>query len=286
MLALIDGDLIAFRCAATCENETEMILNFRIDDAMDRVLGITGAIRFYVYLTGHDNFRKVIDPSYKANRKDKEPPRFLQKAKEYLTYRWKAITCEGFEADDALGIEQCQNPEKSVICSLDKDLLMIPGEHYNWVKDIFTVVNNQQGLQHFYKQLLIGDSSDNVKGIHGIGPVKAAKLINSLDTELDMFDLVRSKYNDDERLISNCNLLWIMQDRDELWVHRSKHLLTHFGLTELAQEVLSPLKLSQIHEYLVHGMMGSSGTEHGGTKTEATDSEKSQAPSTEEAQTS
>lgn len=271
MIGLIDGDLVAFRCAATCENETEVILQYRIDDLMTRILDTTGSSNYYVYLTGKDNFRKVIDPEYKANRKDKEPPKYLQQARDYLTYKWNAIVVQGCEADDAMGIEQCQNPNKTVICSLDKDMLMIPGEHYNWHKDIFQVVTQLEGLRHFYKQLLIGDSSDNVKGIHGVGPVKAARIIDPLENESDMLEAVRNLYNDDLRLFKNCNLLWILQDKDELWTHRSTSLLKRTNSISLAEEVLLSLKQSNLHEFLVHGMMGLNGTELGGTSTDSTD---------------
>ena len=50
---------------------------------------------------------------------------------------------------------------------------MIPGKHYNWNKKIFETVDLQTGIQHFYKQMLIGDSSDNIIGINGIGKVKS-----------------------------------------------------------------------------------------------------------------
>ncbi len=249
MLALLDGDLISFRCAATCENENEAILHYRINDLVQRILDTTQASKYYIYLSGKENFRKLIDPEYKANRLDKPRPKWLPDARDWLKFHWGAKEVENnFEADDAMGVEQCQNPEKSVICSLDKDMLMIPGEHYNWHKDLFTAVSELEGLRHFYKQLLIGDSSDNIKGIHGVGPVKAAKLIDNLETEKEMYELTKDMYDDDLRYYRNCNLLWIHQDTGELWTHRSKHLFESEEDILHAEEVLLPLKTLEAME--------------------------------------
>src|SRR5574343_1568457 len=91
-------------------------------------------------------------------------------------------------------------PEDTIIVTLDKDLDMIPGLHYNWVKNTIYDVNEDEALRFFYKQLLIGDTSDNIVGIRGIGPVKAKTLIDHLETEEEMLDVVSSLYDSKERL--------------------------------------------------------------------------------------
>jgi 5'-3' exonuclease len=227
-LSLIDGDLIAFRCAATCNNEEFKIAVYRMEDMLDRIFLAIKAREYKMYLTGANNFRKKLDPMYKANRKDKIPPIHLQACREYLITKWKAKVTDGIEADDALGIEQClqlKNENVStVICSIDKDLLQIPGKHYNFLHDEKKTITPIEGFRHFYKQLLIGDTSDNIQGVRGIGKVGAGKHLDHLETEQEMFECVKNLYSDEQRLILNCNLLWIQQKENEIWIDRSKHL--------------------------------------------------------------
>lgn len=216
--ALIDADIVAYRCAATVpEYDDVEIAFYRIDVIMTQILEATNSKEYIAYLTGKENFRKKINPEYKANRKDTVPPVYLQDCKKYLETNWHAKTESIYEADDLLGINQTSD---TVICSIDKDLLMIPGEHYNWVRLESQTVSKQDGLRHFYKQMLIGDRSDNITGVAGIGPVKANKLIDPLDNEQDMFELVFSKYEDTSRFLMNANCLWILQQEGKPWIKR------------------------------------------------------------------
>jgi 5'-3' exonuclease len=96
-----------------------------------------------------------------------------------LLTRWGARISYGQEADDSLGIAQSWMTD-TIICSIDKDLLQIPGKHYNFVKKEFLDVSRIEGLQHFFKQILIGDTADNIGGCKGIGPVKAERLLGGL----------------------------------------------------------------------------------------------------------
>ena len=159
-VALIDGDIVAYRCAATVKEDDALdIGNWRASVMMDEIIADTGVSEYLLFLSGGENFRKTLYPLYKANRADKPRPRALQTVREYLVLDWNAKITDGIEADDALGIAQT---EETIICSIDKDLLMIPGKHYNFVKKEFYEVSPTEALRVFYKQLLLGDRSDNV----------------------------------------------------------------------------------------------------------------------------
>ena len=222
-IALIDADLVAFRCAATVQDYDPLdVAIYRVDVLMRQILEATESEEYRSFLTGRGNFRKIINPEYKANRKDKEPPCYLQECRDYLIKEWNTVVSDGCEADDLLGIAQT---DETVVCSLDKDLLMIPGTHFNWTKLQYTHVDQLDGLRTFYKQMLIGDRSDNIFGVDKIGPVKAAKLIDHLEDEVDMINKVFSLYDcNEERFVMNAQCLWIMQNEDETWVHRSLEL--------------------------------------------------------------
>lgn len=219
---LVDADIVAYRCAASAEDEDIDVAIMRTDNMMMDLLSFGD--NHLSFLSGPNNFRKEINPEYKANRKDIIKPQWLNDCKQYLVDEYHAIVTDGYEADDALGFNQT---EETVICSIDKDLLMIPGMHYNFVKKEYHEVSELDGLKAFYRQMLIGDSSDNVFGVKGIGKVKAAKLIDHLDNEKDMFDVVSKLYwvPDElgvitDRFWCNSDCLWIQRKEGERFSHR------------------------------------------------------------------
>jgi len=215
MRALIDGDIVVYRGAASAEKEEQWVALARADQMIQDILADTGATSYNVYLTGSGNFRREIAPSYKANRPDKRPAHW-QAVREFLVTHHKAQICDGFEADDEMGVQQDKETMTTVICSIDKDLLQIPGRHYNFVKKLHSVVDKDQGLKHLYLQCLIGDRSDNIIGVAGIGPVKAEQALAELLPE-EWYDKCRELYNDDERFHLNMKLLYIWQKPNDMW---------------------------------------------------------------------
>lgn len=224
-IALIDADIVAYRCAAVTENESESIALHQVEELMSRILSDTLATEYKAFLTGEGNFRRTINPQYKANRKDKPKPKHLKICQDFLQSEWQAEWCEGYEADDALGVNASS---KTIICSIDKDLLMIPGLHYNFVKQIFTDVDDMSGIKHFWKQMLIGDSTDNIKGIDKVGPVKAAKLIDYQEEPIEMFKTVYDMYNDKQRFLMNADCLWIWRNQGETWTKINSGLVEEY----------------------------------------------------------
>jgi len=215
MRALIDGDIIVYRGAASAEEEEAWVALARADQMIQDILADTGATSYNVYLTGTDNFRREIAPSYKANRPDSRPKHW-EAVREFLVTHHKAQMCNGYEADDEMGIQQDKKTMSTVICSIDKDLFQIPGRHYNFVKKVHNVVTPENGLKFLYMQSLIGDRSDNIIGVAGIGPVKAEKALADLLPE-EWYDKCRELYNDDERFHLNMKLLYIWQKPNDSW---------------------------------------------------------------------
>jgi len=226
--ALIDGDIICYRSAASCQQkgitvEPVEVAIMRVNDLMQRILHETESDSYKAYLTGSNNFRYEVNPDYKGNRKDVPRPEWLQQCREHLVVEWKATVEDGQEADDALGIEQMRSKD-TIICSIDKDLLMIPGEHYDFVKGIRREQFSIPAIRHFYWQLLMGDRTDNIFGFDGKARQSVPKFLEpvfeelaSYDDELDMFGLVQSLYNDDARLLMNGRCLWIRREPEQVW---------------------------------------------------------------------
>ena len=215
MKALIDADIVAYRVACTLQDDDAKDFAYaRTEDLVDNILVSTEVSEYNLYLTGKNNFRYSIYPEYKAQR-PKEKPFWLEPIRQYLIATFNAEVIDGMEADDALGLNQTDD---TIICSIDKDLLMIPGKHFNFVKNEFCEVNEFEGLKHFYKQCLMGDRSDNIKGIENIGTKKADKILAECETEQHLFDAVRNAYSNDDEFKMNAQVLWIRQKGKENWL--------------------------------------------------------------------
>ncbi len=203
---------------------------------IDGTLAETEATEFSIFLSGPTNFRYSIYPEYKANRKQSRP-KHLADLKQYVTDKYKAVTSDNCEADDLLGIEQCKDEGKTIICSLDKDLRMIPGMHYSfetggtsvlgksWVKPSEIVyVPSEQALYNFYYQVLVGDPADNVKGAAGIGKVKAKAILKNCKDEKDMFEAVSDHFSHEDELLMVGQCLWIFRKENDNIGDRWKEL--------------------------------------------------------------
>lgn len=215
MIANIDGDIVAFRCAAASEDTDLEIACLRADKLMQDILFLTDSDSYNCYLTGRNNFRKEIYPEYKANRKDKPKPIHLQGIRDFLCENWNAQVADGCEADDLLGINQS---DSTICCSIDKDLLQLQGRHYNWVRAEFYDQSYLGGIKQFYLQLIQGDKGDNIPGIYGIGPKKAERFLEGVDNEQEMFNICLELYkNDADTMVRNGKLLWIWRTQGGTW---------------------------------------------------------------------
>lgn len=147
------------------------------------------------------NFRKAIAKSrpYKGNRPER-PEWYLKWCpviENHLEQAWGFIrTPESFEADDlvaTLMFELTQAEAKPICCGNDKDLLQIPGEHFNVVKKTIQTLDKYQCAYKLWIQCLMGDSTDGIEGIPGMGPKGAEKV-------LDVMKVTESNLNDGYRL--------------------------------------------------------------------------------------
>jgi len=233
MKTLIDMDLVAYRAAASAEEEPVGIAIARMNSTLDLILQKTEAQEFLCFLSGKGSYRKSIYPEYKANRTQPKP-KHLQALRDYAIKELEAITTEdGKEADDYLGIYQDKVNGTTTIATLDKDLLMIPGKHYSWEfgtstwsrEEKFLTQTKLGGLKLFYEQCLKGDSADNIKGLAKVGEVKAKRFLANANTEQDMFNIVYDMYGNEEEFLLNARCLWILQEQDDDYINHFERLV-------------------------------------------------------------
>lgn len=187
--AIIDADTYLYKAALTC-NElieiqdgiyyeaynlnkakaflTETFNNLASKCNCDEYILVTGGIG--------DNFRKIINPEYKSNRKKQAKPIMLDKVREMVFTYMPVAYFPYLEADDTCRILMESNKD-DVIVSPDKDLRTFVGKVYDSYHDEVRYITPVQAEANFKRQLLIGDKTDGYSGIPKIGPATADKLL-------------------------------------------------------------------------------------------------------------
>src|SRR5881392_206601 len=137
-------------------------------------------------------FRTEFYPDYKAHRPDPPDdliPQFPMIREAVRAFDIPCLEQAGFEADDLIATyarEACEAEATTTIVSSDKDLMQLVGDTvvmYDTMKD--RRIGREEVLERFgvgpekviEVQALIGDSTDNVPGVPGIGVKTAAQLI-------------------------------------------------------------------------------------------------------------
>lgn len=209
---LVDSDLICYRAGFA----TAKVRHIKNEDgsedhvreveplshalhAVDTIIGSWPKFeKMEFYLTGKGNWRydAATIQGYKQNRSPLAKPYYYKEIRQYLIDKYKAVVVDGMEADDMLGIRQTETePLTTCIVSFDKDLMMIPGYHFNFLKGTKHNVSERDGYRSFYRQLLTGDTTDAIPGVVGIGPKTASKLIDGLSSERAMYQVARSEWH-------------------------------------------------------------------------------------------
>ena len=207
-LMLIDGHSIAYRAffALPVENFstvtgqhtngvfgfTSMLINVLRDEAPTH-LGVA-------FDVSRRTFRSEIYPEYKANRST-TPDEFrgqLDLVKEVLkALNIAFVEKEGFEADDVIGTLATQAEAQGfevLICTGDRDAFQLVTENVTvlyprkGVSDLGRMTPKAVEEKYFatparYPDLaaLVGESSDNLPGVPGVGPKTAAKWLEMYD---------------------------------------------------------------------------------------------------------
>lgn len=226
MHCIVDSDTIAFACAASAEeHDNPGFAIARSQTMVDTILRDTNATTYELWLSGKDNFRYGVYPEYKANRIGAYRPKWEQSVKEYLTSSWGAKWSEEGEADDMVGVRLVEWGDKAIVAHLDKDINMIPGWHYNWAINRLGVcirepqtyyVSLEEADRCFWTQLIVGDTTDNIKGVPGLGPKKAAALLRDTDNQ-SAYKVCQDVYACEEELDMSAQCVYIWRKMNDNW---------------------------------------------------------------------
>ena len=202
---------------------------FLVDSCISQIMEAVGAENKMIFLSPKHTFRHdiAVTAPYKAGRPP--PPFYKDKVATYLIERYGAECGNKVEADDLLGMMQDTD---TVIVSIDKDLLMIPGKHYNFVKDEFVYVDLLAADVWFFAQLLAGDRTDNINGLKGIGIKTALKIVERytgdheglVRTIKDMYNAEYAERGEDV-MIEMAQLVYILRRGDKPGTEQWRKLL-------------------------------------------------------------
>ena len=226
-IVLIDADsLLYFEMGRdTLEEAIE-----GIDQRIEQIITETEADSCIGYLTLGKCFRYDIAKSkpYKHNRKGSMKPPIFYALRAYVQQAHDFRSVDGYEADDMVGIAKDYFESKgieAVISSPDKDVLQqIPGKHYNYQKAEFVETTEEEAKKFLWKQVLMGDSTDGIPGIPGLGPKTADAIIDNIPkSKLSYHEVVLSQYiakfkmqEGVKRFAETFQLVYILKNKEDL----------------------------------------------------------------------
>jgi DNA polymerase-1 len=147
--------------------------------------------------TKEGSFRKDLYPEYKANRSeppDELVPQFGLIDEMVNVLGMPEIKAPNYEADDIIGSIACQwkdDFDEILIASGDKDLMQFVGGSVKMLDTMKEKIYGREDVKEkmgvYPEQIvdylsLIGDTSDNIPGVAGIGPKGAQGLIEQFGT--------------------------------------------------------------------------------------------------------
>ena len=207
-LVLIDGNSLSFRAfyalpllSNKAGIHTNAILGFA--KLLEKIIREEQPTHFLVaFDAGKTTFRHSKYSEYKGGRQ-KTPPELSEQfpyIRQLLdAYHIKHYELENYEADDIIGTlskEADQNDFETIIVTGDRDLTQLTTQNvtiYYTKKGVTDVdhytpefiaekYNGLKPIQIIDMKGLMGDSSDNIPGVAGVGEKTAIKLLNQFDS--------------------------------------------------------------------------------------------------------
>jgi len=219
---IIDGDVVVYKVAegiadsyeVSTEEDDEFIYRNigwaskeqakdYLENMIDKICKDCKADTVCIALSDmNNNFRKVVNPNYKGNRKTIKPIlyEFLRNYMNETGY--KIYERPKLEADDVIGIlatsEKIIKGDK-VIWSLDKDFKTIPCKFHRAKissKDESIIISKEEADWWFMYQTLIGDTVDGYYGCKGIGEKRAKKILGEVGEKplAEMWEAVKETF--------------------------------------------------------------------------------------------
>ena len=175
MYILFDADTMIFASAITTDNikQAKDGFDWKYKGLMFDLKQRFDIEGFFIFSGSKGNFRKLITPNYKANRKKQDLPPHLGELHDYVKETYGSVVGYGVETDDKIASywykAQLKDRDNVVIVAIDKDYRQFPCLYYNYKKQILEDITEQEAMFNFYEQMIVGDSADNINYCRGFG---------------------------------------------------------------------------------------------------------------------
>ncbi len=199
MVLLIDADSLIYSSCLGVEDFDGAIAKFTenytaIVNTLEETFTIDKVICF---AKSKNNYRKIIDKKYKANRTYPKPVLWNEVSEELVDH-FSMKQAYGMETDDLVAtywynLSEEIGRDNVMIVSLDKDYKQLPALIYNYHglhKTIYDI-GEAAARKNFYFSMVIGDSADNVNYCKGYGIKYASKLFEGCRSD---FQYTRKLY--------------------------------------------------------------------------------------------
>jgi len=217
MILLVDADSLIFAsCYKKREHKDDERFYTDIEDSKakfdEQFMSIVNKLedmynveRVITFSGSKGNFRKLITPVYKANRKKQELPPLLDEMHQFVKDEYNSVWGFGIETDDIVArywkeLSNEVGRDNVMIVSIDKDYKQFPALIYNYHykhKEVLDI-SEEEALYNFYEQMIIGDTADNVNYFKGKGKKYAEKYLADCNTKYQytrkMLELFQEKY--------------------------------------------------------------------------------------------
>ena len=217
MILLIDADSLIFAsCYRKRETPDDELYYTEIEDSRakfdEQFMSIVNHLeekypidKILTFSGSKGNFRKLITPKYKANRKKQELPPLLDEMHQFVKDQYDSIWGYGVETDDMVArywkqISDDIGRDEVMIVSIDKDYKQFPCLMYNYHykhKEILDI-SEEEAMYNFYEQCIVGDTADNVNYFKGKGKKFAEKHFKDCTTKYQytrkLYELFKLEY--------------------------------------------------------------------------------------------
>ncbi len=222
MILLVDADSLIFAsCYRKRETPDDELYYTNIEDSRakfdEQFMAIVNHLedkypidKVLTFSGSKGNFRKLITPKYKANRKKQELPPLLNEMHQFVKDHYDSIWGYGIETDDMVArywkqISDDIGRDEVMIVSIDKDYKQFPCLMYNYHykhKEILDI-SEEEAMYNFYEQMIVGDTADNVNYFKGKGKKYAEKHFKDCTTKYQytrkLYELFKQEYKSKAR---------------------------------------------------------------------------------------
>ncbi len=188
---LIDADVLAFEASVVAEESIQWkdeLWTVHADMALAKARVVNRIVEFQeklktenvvLCLSDRANFRRKLNPDYKANRSKSRLPIILRQVKQWIIDELGGVLWANLEADDVISILATDKAmdEETIVVSIDKDFKSVPGIFFDYNRGEYHQPSEEEADNYHLIQAIAGDHTEGYSRVPGVGVVKAQRIL-------------------------------------------------------------------------------------------------------------